>query len=328
MSTRTELLKLLSENTGVYLSGQKIGETLQLSRNAVWKAMQQLREEGYHIESKPSIGYRLKTKSNILTEASVTGSLQYPCDLQVFDVVDSTNNVAKEVSIGSKPVMVIANKQSAGRGRLGRSFASPSGTGLYLSIAFRPQFDLNKSLYVTMAAAVAVCRAIDKVAGVKPRIKWVNDLFLNGKKICGILTEAQTNFETGKIDSLIIGIGVNCFPGSFPEELQDVVGSVSPKKNTFSRGELAAEIFNETMEILQNLESKTFLREYRSRCFILGKNILIHPNLSDGHTIRAKAIDIDENGGLIVEYMEGRMNRQMDTLTTGEVSVRIDDNAY
>ena len=324
MSTRTELLKLLMENTGIYLSGQKIGDTLQVSRNAVWKAMQQLRSEGYHIESKPSIGYRLKTKSNILTEASVSGSLRFPCDLKVFDTVDSTNNIAKELPAGDLPMMIIANKQEAGRGRLGRSFASPAGTGLYMTVALRPHFDLSKSLYVTMAAAVAVCRAIEKTAGVKARIKWVNDLFIGGKKVCGILTEAQTNFETGKIDSLIIGIGVNCFPGSFPEELKEIAGAVSPQKNSFSRGELAAEIFNELMEVLDDLDSRSFLREYRTKCFILGKNILVHPAVNS-RPVRARAIDIDENGGLVVEYMEGRRMRQIDTLTTGEVSIRVEE---
>lgn len=324
MSTRTELLKLLMENTGIYLSGQKIGDALQVSRNAVWKAMQQLRSEGYHIESKPSIGYRLKTKSNILTEASVSGSLRFPCELKVFDTVDSTNNIAKELSPDKLPVMIIANKQEAGRGRLGRSFASPAGTGLYMTIALRPHFDLSKALYITMAAAVAVCRAIEKIAGVKTRIKWVNDLFTGGKKVCGILTEAQTNFETGKIDSLIIGIGVNCFPGSFPEELKEIAGAVSPQKNSFSRGELAAEIFNELMEVLDDLDSRSFLREYRAKCFILGKNILVHPAVNS-RPVRARAIDIDENGGLVVEYMEGRRMRQIDTLTTGEVSVRLEE---
>lgn len=323
MSTRTELLKLLLANTGIYLSGQKIGDELQVSRNAVWKAMQQLRNEGYHIESRPSVGYRLKTKSNILTEASVSGDLRFPCELHVYDTVDSTNSKVREFPVRDKPVVVIANKQEAGRGRLGRSFVSPSGTGLYLTIAFRPQFDLDKALYVTMAAAVAVCHAIDKVVGVKPRIKWVNDLFYKGKKICGILTEGQTNFETGKIDSLIIGIGVNCFPGSFPEELAHIAGSVSDVKNAFSRGQLAAEIINETMEIIDTLESKAFLPEYRTRCFILGKNILVHPNMN-GKPIKARAIDIDDNGGLVVEYMEGRRMRQIDTLTTGEVSIRLE----
>ncbi len=321
MSTRTELLKLLLANTGIYLSGQKIGDELQVSRNAVWKAMQQLRSEGYHIESRPSVGYRLKTKSNILTEASVSGHLRFPCELHVYDTVGSTNDKVREFPVSDRPVVVIANKQEAGRGRLGRTFVSPSGTGLYITIAIRPRFDLDKALYVTMAAAVAVCHAIEKVAGVKPRIKWVNDLFYKGKKICGILTEGQTNFETGKIDSLIIGIGVNCFPGSFPKDIADIAGSVSEVKNSFSRGQLAAEIFNETMEIIETLESKAFLREYRTRCFILGKNIMVHPNMSE-KPIKARAIDIDDNGGLVVEYMEGRRMRQIDTLTTGEVSIR------
>ncbi|MGN0658251.1 MAG: biotin--[acetyl-CoA-carboxylase] ligase [Emergencia sp.] len=324
MSTRTELLQLLLDNTGTFLSGQKIGEELNVSRNAVWKAMQQLKDEGYHIESKPSTGYRLKTKSNMLTEDSVSGFLRHPCRLQVFDSVDSTNNVAKEAPSGDTPLLIIANKQTAGRGRLGRSFESPAGTGLYLTMALHPDFDLDKALYVTMAAAVAVCRAVDKVAGVKTRIKWVNDLFYKEKKVCGILTEAQTNFETGRIDRLIIGIGVNCFPGSFPEELKDIAGCLSRDRSSFSRGRLAAEIYNETMDILQDLESRTFLREYRSRCFILGKNITVHPNLSE-KGIRARAIDIDDNGGLVVEYLEGRKNRQMETLTTGEVSIRMDE---
>ena len=323
MSTRTELLKLLSENTGIYLSGQKIGESLGVSRNAVWKAMQQLREEGYQIESRSRVGYRLKAKSNMLSYDAIAGNLRYPCELKIFDSVDSTNNVAKDLRPSDKPVLIIANKQTAGRGRLGRTFASPSGTGLYMSVSLKPDFDLDKSLYVTMAAAVAVCRAVETVAGIRPKIKWVNDVFHNGKKVCGILTEAQSNFQTGKIDTLVIGIGVNCFPGSFPEELREIAGSLSSRRNSFSRGRLSAEIYNEMMTILSDLQSRTFLREYRSRCFILGKDIFIHPNLNDT-SIRARAIDIDENGGLVVEYMEGRKARQIETLTTGEVSVRLE----
>lgn len=322
MSTRTELLHLLSENTGIYLSGQKIGEELAVSRNAIWKAMQQLKNEGYQIESRPGVGYKLKSKTNMLSSSGVSGYLRFPCEIKACDTVDSTNNMAKEMTIGDKPLMIIANKQTDGRGRLGRSFASPAGSGLYMTIAIHPEFDLDKALYVTMAVAVAVCRAIEKVAGVRARIKWVNDVFFGDKKVCGILTEAQSNFETGKIDSLIIGIGVNCFPGSYPEELENIIGSLSDKKNSFSRNELAAEIFNETMEQLEVLEDKKFLREYRTRCFILGKNILIHPNLTNNKVVRARALDIDDNGGLVVEYMEGLRARQLDTLTTGEVSVR------
>lgn len=325
MSTRTKLLALLSENMGAYVSGQKIGEELQVSRNAIWKAMNQLRSEGYEIESKTSVGYMLKSKENLLTRDAIAEGLRYACDLRVFDVIDSTNTYAKDVDVTMlKPLLVAADRQTAGRGRLGRTFASPSGTGIYMTIALRPTFDLDKALYVTMAVAVAVCRAMEKVAGVRGRIKWVNDIFYKQKKVCGILTEAQTNFETGKIDKLIIGIGINCFPGNLPEELKDIAGPLADSTDAFSRGKLVAEIFNETIEILKDLESMQFLREYRSKCFILGKNIYVHPNL-DQKSIRARAIDIDENGGLVVEYMEGRKIRQMETLTTGEVSIRLDE---
>ena len=324
MSTRTDLLKLFNENAGVYLSGQRIGDELQISRNAIWKAVNQLRKEGYDIESKSGAGYLFKRKENLLTYDAIATHLRFPCDLKVFDEVGSTNDIAKESHVGLKPLLVVADRQTAGRGRLGRSFASPGDAGLYMTLALRPTFDLNKALYVTMAVAVAVCRAVEKVAGVRGRIKWVNDIFYQQKKVCGILTEAHSNFETGKIDTLIIGIGVNCFPGALPEELKDIAGCLSEETASFSRAELAAEIVNETMDILEDLNSMAFLREYRSKCFILGKNIYIHPNL-DQRSIRARAIDIDDNGGLVVEYMEGRKMRQMETLTTGEVSIRLDE---
>lgn len=266
-----------------------------------------------------------RTKENLLTLDSIAGDLRYPCDLRVFEEIDSTNTYAKDIQVTMlKPLLVVADRQTAGRGRLGRSFASPGGTGIYMTIALRPTFPLEQAPYVTMAVAVAVCRAIEKVAGVEGRIKWVNDIFHQNKKICGILTEAQTNFETGKIDKLIIGIGVNCFPGSFPDEIKDIAGSIASSADAFSRGKLTAEIFNETMDMLKSLTSMQFLSEYRSKCFILGKNIRVHPSL-DQNSIRARAIDIDENGGLVVEYMEGSKMHQMETLTTGEVSIRLDD---
>lgn len=324
MSTKADLLKLLELNKGSFISGQKIGEELQVSRNAIWKAIEQLKAEGYHIESKTRVGYRLKSSSNMLTNAGISGHLKVPCNIQIHDTVDSTNNIAKEAVVGETPTVVLANKQTGGRGRLGRSFASPAGTGLYMTISLKPNFDLDKSLYVTMAVAVAVCRGIEKVVGVNGKIKWVNDIFYDSKKVCGILTEAQTNFETGKIDNLIIGIGVNCFPGSFPEELSSIAGCLSQTKNSFSRNQLAAEIINEAIEILKDLQSKRFLREYKTKCFILGKNITVHPNLSGGNAYTARAIDIDENGGLVIEHMGGLMARQMETLTTGEVSIKFE----
>ncbi len=324
MSTRSKLLNLFQDNAGIYLSGQRIGDELHISRNAIWKAVNQLRKEGYDIESKAGAGYLFKRKENLLTFDSIIDNLRYPFELKVLEEVDSTNNLAKKSHVGLKPLMIVADRQTAGRGRLGRTFASPGDAGLYMTLALRPTFDLDKALYVTMAVAVAVCRAMEKVAGVKGRIKWVNDIFYQKKKVCGILTEARSSFETGKIDTLIIGIGINCFPGPLPEELKDIAGCLSDVPGSFSRAELAAEIANETLDLLEDLNSMAFLREYRSKCFILGKNICIHPNL-DQRSIRARAIDIDENGGLVVEYMEGKKMRQMETLTTGEVSIRLDE---
>ena len=321
MSTKSQLLALLSENTGKYISGQKAADMLNISRAAVNKAASALRKDGYAIYSRTGLGYSLREKADLLTEASISAGLCVPCRLHVFESVTSTNDLAKDLTPEDSAEIVIADSQTRGRGRLGRSFSSPSGTGLYMSVCIKPDFDLNKSLFVTMAAAVAVCRAIEKTAGKRPRIKWVNDLFLEGRKICGILTEAQTSFESGQIDKLIIGIGVNCFPGSFPEDVSEIAGPISDDPMAFSRSALATEIINELMTLLQSFTDRKFLTEYRRTCFILGKNIRIC-NIGDGRGILARAIDIDRDGGLVVEYMEGPHMREIMTITSGEVSVR------
>ena len=323
MSTKTTLLEILLDNKEKYISGQDLADKIGVSRNAVWKAMEQLRSSGYKIESKPSTGYKLVGDTDLITTESIKDLLQVPCNLKVFDTVDSTNNVAKEFKSLNLPTIVIANKQTAGRGRMGRTFYSPANSGLYMSIAFKPLFDLNKSMNITMATAVAVCRALEKTAHANPKIKWVNDIFVNGKKVCGILTEGQTNFESGQIESLIVGIGVNCFPSDIPKDLSNIAGPVSEDKSSFSRSVLAAEIINQFFYILDDMDEKSFLNEYRTKCFILGKPIYVYPHL-EHKGIKARAIDIADNGGLIIEYMEGLKSRQMTTLTTGEVSIRLE----
>lgn len=324
MSTRTALLQLLTDNKDRYLSGQALGETLNVSRNAIWKAIEQLRADGYKIESRPSVGYRLKGGENMLTNDSLLSHINRPCDIEVFDSIESTNSYAMSKTLGEIPLLVVSNKQTMGKGRLGRSFFSPPGTGLYMSIGLKPNFDFDKALYVTMATAVAVSKAIEEVSGERTKIKWVNDIFYDGKKICGILTEAQSNFETGKIHGLVIGIGINCFSTEFPSDIENIAGAISKKRNSFSRSLLAGKVFNNTMEALDNIHDTSFLNEYRHRCMLLGKTIFIHPNC-DNKSIKAKAIDIDDNGGLVVEYMEGSKNREIETLTTGEVSIRSEE---
>ena len=222
MSTKLTLLEVLSENSGRYISGQELADVLGISRNSVWKAAAKLKQQGYNIESMSGTGYRLISASDILSEDYLRENITHPCRIQVLEKVDSTNNAAKLINACEPPRIIVANEQTKGRGRLGRNFYSPPGTGLYMTIAFCPDFGLDKAMLVTTIAAVAVCRAIEQVTGLYPKIKWVNDIYLNGKKVSGMMTEAQSNFETGNIDKIILGIGVNCFPGSFPEELSDI----------------------------------------------------------------------------------------------------------
>ena len=174
--------------------------------------------EGYHIEAVPNQGYTLCTDNDLLSTQGILPYLTPPLksrEIRVFPCLPSTNQEAKRMALESaeQGSAVLAEEQSAGRGRLGRSFFSPRGNGLYMSVILRPKADVSNAVLITTAAAVGVCRAIDTVTGRHPQIKWVNDLYLNEKKICGILTEAVTNFETGVIESVVVGIGIN-FKGS------------------------------------------------------------------------------------------------------------------
>ena len=322
MSTKSELLKLLSENAGSFVSGEQIGESLGVSRAAISKACAALRSEGYDIESKTNNGYMLEKHENLLTETEIAAYVDVPCSLKVYDEVTSTNDLAKAEPAPDIPAVYIANRQSAGRGRLGRRFESPAGTGLYMTFSFQPDFDIRKSLFVTMASAVGTARAIEKATGKKAEIKWVNDLFYNGKKICGILTEAQSDFETGKIDKLVTGIGVNCFPGSFPEEIKHIAGSLSDKAGEFSRSRLAAEMINEIIPLITKPDADAFMDEYRERCFILGSEIHVHSTYSD-NGVRAEALSVADDGGLIVRHLEGEKAGTEETLHTGEISISI-----
>lgn len=320
MSTKSRLLQLLNENTGSFVSGQDIADSLGISRAAVNKAADSLKKAGYNIQSRTKMGYRIFSSLNLITKEALEAYVETPCNLTVLDSVESTNTYAKMLDVSSKPSIVIADTQTAGRGRLGRSFSSPKGTGIYMSIAFKPDFDLDKSLFITMAAAVGCANAIEEVAKVSPKIKWVNDLFYNGKKVCGILTEAQTNFETGKIESVIIGVGINCFPSDMPSDLRDIAGFLSEDTDAFSRSLLTAKVIDNIISLSKTFQDKQFLIDYKKRSFILGKSIMVN-NLATNEQVKARAIDIDDNGGLIVEYMEGRHMREIFTITSGEISI-------
>lgn len=328
MSTKIDLLETFTKNSSTYISGQELATKLGISRNSVWKAIKKLQDEGYNIESKPSVGYRLLSEADVLSAACIKDLINIPCKINAFHELTSTNDYAKTVDDLSVPNIIIANEQTKGRGRLGRSFYSPASKGIYFTIVFEPDFGLEKSMLVTTLSAVAICHAFEEVTGIGPKIKWVNDLYLNDKKVCGILTEAESNFETGRITRILVGIGINCFEQRFPEDIRDKATFIENPPKDFNRNELIAAVVNNFFSLLNNFDKKKLLRDYKSRSMILGQPIRIygtgHSALPEngGKGIKARAIDIDENGGLVVEYMEGPMSRQMETITSGEVTIR------
>lgn len=266
--------------------------------------------------------------ADILSASVITDNLTFPCDVQVLDIVDSTNNFAKTLEHAQNPALIVANEQTNGRGRLGRSFHSPSSKGIYMTIAFEPDFGIDKALLITPLAAVAVCKAFEEVAGVSTKIKWVNDIYLDELKVCGILTEAVSNPTTGGIGKIIVGIGINCFEQEFPDAIKDRATYIKNPTKEFDRNQLISAVTNKFLELVKDFDKTRIVEEYKTRSMLLGKNILIYGTNGSalpengGKGVKARAIDIDENGGLVVEYLEGVMNHQMETITSGEVTIR------
>lgn len=326
-STKEILLELLESGRGESLSGQQLAERLGVSRAAVWKAMDALKKEGHRIEAANNRGYRLLPESDVLTFASMAPWLPKgydPALLRVFPEVDSTNTAVRRLAAEGVPegTCVVAARQTGGKGRRGRSFCSPEG-GVYLSMALRPQLTAEESAQVTTAAAVQVCRTIEALCGLRPAIKWVNDLMLGGKKICGILTEASVNLETGMPDYLVLGVGVNLKApeGGFPAELAQIAGALYPGELPpgLTRGRFAAALLENLLPVSQLCGRPEIIEEYRARCPLPGHWATV---ITAGQpSWQAKVVGISDVCGLIVEKPDGTRTE----LRSGEVSVRPDE---
>ena len=238
--------------------------------------------------------------------------------IEVLEKTTSTNTIIRQRADKSpEGLVVVAEEQSEGRGRLGRSFFSPGGTGLYISLLLRPEIEPSEAVMITTAAAVAVCEALEKVGAVTPQIKWVNDVFVKGKKVCGILTEASFNPESRKLKYAVLGIGINMYEpeGGFPDEIKNIAGSVFSETRENLRDMVTAYFLNSFMEYYYKLSQKEFLKKYTERCFVLGKEI----NVICGDCVKsAKALSLDESLGLNVEYDNG----EKAVLSSGEISIR------
>ena len=322
-TVKQQVLKIMEEHKGEAVSGEEIAKKLGVSRTAVSKAAASLKNEGYKIESKTKSGYVFSDDNDIYSSQSVSCFLKEDnIYIDIREELDSTNTQLKLLAQkGEKEgYVLIANKQVMGRGRRGHTFFSPS-SGLYMSILLRPTISASDSLLITTAAAVAVSRAIEKVSDKKCEIKWVNDIYSEGRKLCGILTEASIDFEGGTLDYAVLGIGVNLSDpqGDFPKEIENIAGSLFGKREFTNKEKsiLTAEILNEFFALYKDLSKKEYMKEYRARSFLIGKEVDII--ISDKKIDEATVIDIDDDAHLIVRYKNGEEK----ALFSGDVSAKI-----
>lgn len=241
--------------------------------------------------------------------------------LHYFDTIDSTNLRAKQMASQGAPhgTVLIADHQTSGKGRLGRSFHSPEGMGVYMSILLRPGCAPGELMHLTCAAAVAMCDAVENATGLRPGIKWTNDLVYGKRKLAGVLTELVLDSQC-RVSYAIIGVGINCCqqPEDFPEDIQSIAGSLAGiTGRIIDRSALTAAMMEALWRMDQELFSQKhqIMNRYRQDCITLGRDI----SLVRGDAVRhGKALDIDSEGALIVEFSPG----QRETVNSGEVSVR------
>ena len=315
MTLKNSILAQLEANRDTYLSGEQLARETGVSRNAVWKAVRSLRRDGYDIISSTNRGYRLEPSCDKLSaEAIARAMAPFDVPVHVFDSLDSTNTRAKLLlSQGEKPPFyVVSDCQTSGRGRRGRAFFSPPGTGVYMSLVIAPRISMEQAASITLFAAACAAETIEEVTGIHCEIKWVNDLFLNGKKVCGILTEAVSELESGFSGGIVIGVGINVRPCPVPDGLEDVVGFLGTEEPVRSR--IAGVLLRRLMEY--NPEDTGYIKICRERSTVIGRDIRI---LQGDSETEAHALDIDSDGGLIVRLPDGSIEK----LRSGEVSVRM-----
>lgn len=336
-TTSDILLDMLIEQNGSPLSGEEAALNLGLSRVSVWKAVQKLRNEGYEIEGGKNKGYILKSSSDVLNAFSIEKNLsafaQSVCKgkVEVFKTIDSTNTEAKRRLTSSSRAeslhgtVLFAEHQSAGRGRFSRSFYSPKGAGLYFSLIFCPSIpamterEVPSSALYTAISSTVICRCL-KALGFAPQIKWVNDIYLNGKKICGILSEGIIDMETSSVQAVIIGIGLNVKESNFPPELKNKAGALFSEAEDLplNRNVLASSIISSLIEALYGLHSQnTLMEEYKSLSLLMGKKVRVLPFA--GTPYQALVLGISDLGHLIIETDDGKK----DELISGEVSLMV-----
>ena len=319
---KEEILRLLRSADG-YISGQELCNRFGVSRTAVWKAINQLKEAGYEIEAQQNKGYKLMAAPDLMTEAEIKSLMHTEWvakEVLYFDTIDSTNIKAQELAENGYPsgTLVVADKQESGKGRRGRSWVSPSGTGVFMTLMIKPDINPNNASMLTLVAALAVAKAITSVTGEEAMIKWPNDIVVNGKKVCGILTEMNAQFDY--INHIVVGIGINVHNESFPEEISQMASSlmIEAGGKRFHRAQIIAETMSYFEQyydtFLKTQDLSALVREYDELLVNRNKSVRV---LDPKEPFDGKAMGITPKGELIVDTWESRK-----LVSSGEVSVR------
>lgn len=319
---KEEILRILRSADG-YISGQELCNRFGVSRTAVWKAINQLKEAGYEIEAQQNKGYRLMAAPDLMSEAEIKSLMHTEWvakEVLYFDTIDSTNTKAQELAEKGyqSGTLVVADKQESGKGRRGRSWVSPSGTGIFMTLMIKPDINPNNASMLTLVAALAVAKAITSVTGEEALIKWPNDIVVNGKKVCGILTEMNAQFDY--INHIVVGIGINVHNESFPEEISQMASSlmIEAGGKRFHRAQIIAETMSYFEQyydtFLKTQDLSALVREYDKLLVNRNKSVRV---LDPKEPFDGKAMGITPKGELIVDTWESRK-----LVSSGEVSVR------
>ncbi|WP_148138028.1 biotin--[acetyl-CoA-carboxylase] ligase [Candidatus Formimonas warabiya] len=318
---KEKILRLL-KSEDQYLSGEEISNLLGVSRTAVWKHINTLKTEGYVIESQTKLGYRLLGAPDRLYPEEIKDGLNTEYigrNIDYHEAVDSTNQTAKEMAERefAEGTVVVAEMQTAGKGRLGRKWNSPFGTGIWMSLIVRPPIAPPDAPKITLLTAVAVAEGIVHETGMKPGIKWPNDVLVNGKKVCGILTEMKADMD--RIHYVVVGMGINVNDQNFPEEIRETATSLQIETGSrMNRARIAASILNDWEKNYQNFLSQGFAPVkdgWKNYAVNLGKEVSV---TTFKETISGRAMDIDEDGMLLVKDATGKIHR----IVAGDVSLR------
>lgn len=310
-----KLLKILTKHQGNYVSGQAISVQLNVSRMSISSYVKKLKEKGYHILTSTKKGYCLTFDNDPIFIDEMKNNIHpFYQNIQYFDRIDSTNSYMKNGNYKEGDI-VIADSQSAGRGRNGRSFYSPRQTGIYLSLLLKPQLSIYETLKITACCGVAVIKTIQKNYPLYPMIKWVNDIMLDDKKVAGILCEATLEINTAQIENMVVGVGINVHKHQMPHDLKDIATSLEEHLDIFvPRQKIIIDFLNFFYDDYSKLSHLSFLDDYRRYSYILHQDITVYENNT---SYPAHVLSINDDASLTI-----RVNNQEKILQSGEVSIR------